>query len=171
MLEIRALQKELIPALVDLAKTTFIQSHGHSASKEDIEHYTSTKINIVELNREYENESNLFHLLYLDNRLIGYSKLCLNASYRLISEDPVAKLERLYLLEDYIGRGFGLELLNFNIELSKSHNQLGMWLYVWIHNDRGIQFYKRAGFEKIGEEDFKISNTHSNPNHIMYLKD
>lgn len=171
MLEIRALDEKSISDLVELAKLTFFQSHGHSASVDDISTYLSEKINLQVLTREFKNPTNLFHLIYKDHRLIGYSKLCLNASYRLISEDPVAKLERLYLLEEYIGRGLGLELLNFNIELSKSHNQLGMWLYVWIHNDRGIQFYKRAGFEKIGEEDFKISNTHSNPNHIMYLKD
>lgn len=170
MLDIRPLEEVLIPSLVELAKTTFVQSHGHSASDSDISAYIESKLNEDEFKREFVNPSNLFHLLYHDNELVGYSKVCFDSPYKVIELQAVTKLERIYVLKEFIGRGMGLKLLNFNMELSKSRLQKGMWLYVWIENIRGINFYQRAGFEIISHEEFKISNTHSNPNHIMYLK-
>ncbi|MEO9209693.1 MAG: hypothetical protein ABI208_01270, partial [Ginsengibacter sp.] len=73
-------------------------------------------------------------------------------------------------LKEFYNLKMGLELMNFNIELSKSDNQVGMWLFVWIENVRALNFYMKNGFEIIGSHDFKISATHSNPNHQMFLK-
>ena len=54
--------------------------------------------------------------------------------------------------------------------LSKKKQQKGIWLAVWVENKRAIKFYQKAGFKIVGKYDFQISKTHSNPNHIMYLK-
>ena len=62
------------------------------------------------------------------------------------------------------------ELFKFNMEFAKQNNQKGIWLAVWIENKRAINFYLKMGFKKVGKFDFKISETHSNPNHILYLK-
>jgi ribosomal protein S18 acetylase RimI-like enzyme len=45
-----------------------------------------------------------------------------------------------------------------------------MWLFVWKENQRAIHFYKKAGFHIIGSYDFRLTETHSNPNHQMLLK-
>jgi ribosomal protein S18 acetylase RimI-like enzyme len=45
-----------------------------------------------------------------------------------------------------------------------------VWLAVWTENHRAIDFYKKIGFKKVGDYDFKISENHSNPNHILYLE-
>jgi ribosomal protein S18 acetylase RimI-like enzyme len=82
----------------------------------------------------------------------------------------VTKLERLYLLKEFYGRNLGAELFNFNLNLSKEAGEKGLWLYVWKGNDRAIRFYQKQGFEIVGSHDFKISETHHNPNHQMFLK-
>ena len=74
------------------------------------------------------------------------------------------------MLKEFYGLCLGLELLNFNIDLSKKNNEAGMWLFVWKENPRAISFYKKAGFEIIGSYDFKLTETHSNPNHQMFSK-
>jgi ribosomal protein S18 acetylase RimI-like enzyme len=81
----------------------------------------------------------------------------------------VTKLERLYVLKEFHHLKLGLELFNFNVELSKKNNQAGMWLFVWTENLKAINFYKKAGFNIVGKYNFKISETHSNPNHQMLL--
>ena len=45
-----------------------------------------------------------------------------------------------------------------------------MWLFVWKENHRAINFYNKAGFKIFGSHDFKLSETHANPNHVMFLK-
>mgnify|MGYP000515969351 CR=1 FL=1 len=55
-------------------------------------------------------------------------------------------------------------------KLCKENKQAGIWLAVWVENQKGISFYKKMGFKKVGDFNFKISETHSNPNHILYLE-
>ena len=64
----------------------------------------------------------------------------------------------------------GAELMKFNINLSIQNNQAGMWLYVWTGNKRAVKFYTKHGFKIIGHFDFKLTDSHSNPNHLMYLE-
>ena len=66
-------------------------------------------------------------------------------------------------------RKLGYQLFDFNVNLSKEHNQNGMWLFVWIENKRAVSFYEKTGFKIIGSHDFFLSKTHSNPNHQMLL--
>ena len=78
-------------------------------------------------------------------------------------------MSRLYLLKAFYGLQLGKELFKFNIEFSKQHKQDGVWLAVWIENQRAIEFYRKMGFKIVGNYDFRISATHTNPNHIMFL--
>ena len=87
-----------------------------------------------------------------------------------IKDPNITKLDRLYLLKEYYGKKLGAKLVDLIIELSKQNHQNGIWLAVWKENQKALNFYLKAGFKIVGEFNFKISETHSNPNHIMYLK-
>jgi len=113
---------------------------------------------------------NIYHLAYYNNKPVGYSKIILTSPHPGIQVKNVTKLERLYLLREFYHLNVGGELLQFNIELSGNNGQLGMWLVVWKENDRAVRFYKKKGFEIIGDYDFKLTASHSNPNYHMLLK-
>ena len=153
--------------LVEIGRRTFVESHGSSASAEDIERYVSETYQEDVIKAELDDPNNLYHVLYHGVQPAGYSKIILNDSHRNIEKPNVTKLERLYLLKEFYGRRSGYELLNFNIELSVKNLQCGMWLFVWKENHRAVRFYERTGFKIIGSHDFRISDTHSNPNHQM----
>jgi ribosomal protein S18 acetylase RimI-like enzyme len=119
---------------------------------------------------ELNNPENIFHIIYYKGQAAGFSKIIFNRPHPLIGSTAITKLERLYLLKEFYNLKLGLTLFEFIISLSKEENQNGIWLFVWTENQRAVSFYKRNGFEIIGNTDFKISETHSNPNHVMYLK-
>jgi ribosomal protein S18 acetylase RimI-like enzyme len=154
--------------LQGLAQTTFIESHGHSASTEDILNYVELHLTINKLRMELEDPNNRFYLLFSSDKLIGYSKIIFNSSYKEQTPQTSAKLERLYLLQDYHGQRLGHKLMEFNIQLAKYNHQTGIWLYVWTENKKAIRFYKKYGFEQIAETYFTISRQHKNPNYILY---
>jgi ribosomal protein S18 acetylase RimI-like enzyme len=79
-------------------------------------------------------------------------------------------MERLYLLKEFYNLGLGKELLNFNIQLAKKNKQLGIWVFVWTENTKAIAFYKKMDFKKVGNHDFVLSPTKTNPNHVLYLE-
>ena len=166
---IRATKKDAV-ILVAIGKQTFIESHGRSADKIDIDSYVHEKYNEGFFKKELAEPANIYHLLYFKEKLAGYSKIIFNCRGQNIAAENIAKLERLYLLQEYHGLHLGQQLFNFNIELAKSNHQSGIWLFVWKENNQAISFYSRNGFQIIGSYDFHISATHVNPNHQMLLK-
>lgn len=156
--------------IAELGKQTFFESHGHSASKKDIEDYISKTYRKELIIKEFENDNVHYHLIYCDGNIAGFSKIVLNTTNKNIEDSVITKLDRIYLLETFYGKKLGVELFNFNVKLSKANKQNGIWLAVWVENKKAIQFYQKMGFKIVGAFDFKISETHTNPNHIMYLE-
>jgi ribosomal protein S18 acetylase RimI-like enzyme len=152
-----------------IGKAAFLVAHGHSAPKKDIDNYVSQNFNEENFKKELSDVKNEYYLIYSDTKIAGYSKVILNSKNENISSKDITLLSRLYLLEAFYGLNLGKELFNFNVNLSKENNQKGIWLAVWVENQRAISFYEKRGFVKVGKFDFKISETHYNPNHIMYL--
>ena len=155
--------------LSEIAKLTFIESHGHSAKSEDINFYISQKHPESIFEEELLNNENIYHIIYHDNVVAGFSNIILNSPYPSSKNQHIAKLERLYLLRKFYGQKLGRRLFEFNINIARQNNQAGIWLYVWKENQQAIVFYKKMGFKIIGSYDFKITETHSNPNHHMLL--
>lgn len=157
-------------ALCELSITTFRESHGHSALEKDIDSYINTKFTIENIKRELSDASNVFHFVYVNEELAGYSKIIYNTAYENLTHSDSTKLERLYVLEKFHGLKIGKQLMDFNLDLVKQNAQSGLWLYVWIENHRAVHFYKNYGFKQIAETDFQISARHYNPNWILSLK-
>ena len=153
-----------------IAPITHMESHGHSAKAEDHEIYITKKLSTEAFFHELTNPDFTYHLIFVDEQPAGYSKIILNANHSLIVEQPVTKLERIYLLKPFYGIEAGKQLFDHNVTFSKNHHQLGMWLHVWVENHRAFAFYNKQGFKIIGRYDFEVSPTHFNPNHVMYLR-
>jgi ribosomal protein S18 acetylase RimI-like enzyme len=156
--------------LSEIAKLTFIESHGSSAKSEDINLYISEKYSEDIFKKELSDKKNTYHIIYHNNHVAGYSNIILNSTYTNSEIENIAKLDRLYLLKEFYNLKLGLDLFEFNINLAKQNNQKGIWLFVWKENQRAVKFYTKSGFIIIGSHDFKISETHSNPNHQMFLR-
>ena len=151
-----------------LAVQTFQESHGHSAGSSDIQEYMALKFTVSAFEAELNDANNLFHLLYIEEELVGYSKIILNSPYMDKTPSNSTKLERLYVLEKFHGTSIGKKLMDFNVQLAKANKQCGLWLYVWTENHRAIRFYEKYGFQKIADTVFQISVRHANPNFILF---
>ena len=147
----------------------FVESHSTSAPKEVLTHYLNQNFTVEKVKQELADTNNSFHIIYHNNVPAGFSKICFNSTHSNISLQKVTKLERLYLLKEYYGLKLGYQLFQFNVQLSKKHNETGMWLFVWVNNEKAINFYNKTGFKIIGKHDFSLNESHSNPNHQMLL--
>ncbi|MGR7813711.1 GNAT family N-acetyltransferase [Lacinutrix undariae] len=153
-----------------IGKEAFSESHGHSASKEDILYFISKAYHTQTIIEDIENKKVAYYLIYSDGELAGFSKIELDSPNENITDLNITKLDRLYLLKAFYGKQLGAKLFDFNVEFSKRNNQKGIWLAVWTENEKGLNFYNKKGFKIVGEHHYKISETHYNPNHIMYLE-
>lgn len=152
-----------------IARQSFIESHGHSASVENITAYVNSKFTFSAFEEELKNLNYIYNHVVRDGQIIGYSKIVFNCESENIEIVNITKLERLYLLQEFHSLKLGQSLLEYNIQLAKQNHQKGIWLYVWKENTRAYHFYLKNGFQIIGEYDFKISANHSNPNYQLFL--
>lgn len=145
-------------------------SHRDSCSAEDMKEFIDSHYNDEAILQELTNPNNIYHLICRDDEPAGFSKIMLNAEHPNIASPNTTKLDRIYLLSDYYGHNLGYQLLQHNIQLSRQHNQQGMWLFTWQNNHRAVNFYKRNGFDIIGEHKFRVTDTHYNPHFQMLLR-
>ena len=149
---------------------SLIESHGHSAPAAIMESYRDEKFTIAALAKELADPANIFHVIYHNGQAAGYSKIIYRQPVAQVAQQRLTKLERLYLLKEYYSLKLGHHLLQFNIDLSRSQGEEGMWLYVWKGNERALRFYERTGFTIIGDGWFRLTDSHANPNWQMLLR-
>lgn len=106
--------------------------------------YNSDKI-LAELN----DENSEFFYFVLNEKPIGYLKLNFKSQ---IGIDGL-EIERIYFDINYVGKGFGSNLLNFGIEKAKHLGRENVFLKVMNCQISAIKFYEKHGFKEIGSID------------------
>jgi predicted GNAT family acetyltransferase len=72
------------------------------------------------------------------------------------------ELNRLYVEQKAIGRGYGSALMTASLEEAIARDCDTLWLGVWEHNTRAQAFYQRWGFKPVGTQTFVLRRRHSN---------
>lgn len=165
---VKASQKDAA-LLTEMARQTFVESHAISAAAADIEFYINQKYTLPVMEQELESDQNHYSIIYFKKKPVGFSNIVFDSPYPGSEVMNMSKLDRIYILQEYHGKKLGRALFDYNVKLAKENFQAGIWLYTWTENHQAIRFYQRNGFTIIGKFDFKISETHTNPNHRMYL--
>ena len=141
-----------------LARITYVESHGHFIDdKNDLQKYCEHAFSIKKTIEDLKDKNNLFHIAYVDSFPVGYSKTALNKPFEDKTEESSCKLERIYILSDFIPMKIGQPFLDHIIGEVKERNATSMWLSVYIKNERGIRFYKKNEFNNIGETSFMLN--------------
>ena len=169
MISIIRATKNDIASIVNIGSVSVTEAHKESCSAAILSEYIHKNYNYDAIQKELEDEGNIYHIIHYDDKPVGFSKIVLNAKYGNIQNEHVAKLDRIYLLKPYHGFKLGYELLKFNCAFSKNNNQTGIWLFTWVGNTRAIDFYTRMGFSIVGNHEFHVAQSHYNRNHHMFL--
>lgn len=170
MIKIKKATSRDVEELSRVSEEAFYVPHKDVIPKNIMDAYLLNSFNKETLLKEIKNPKFQYYLLYRNEVLAGFSKIIIDTKNEHINEIHVTKMERLYLLEEFYGLGLGNKLFQYNLKLAKEQNQKGIWLYVWIKNYRAIDFYKKAGFKKIADYDFPISETETRINDVLYLE-
>jgi ribosomal protein S18 acetylase RimI-like enzyme len=145
-------------ALAKLAGDTFTMTFAHLYPREDLEAYLAKSYGEAIQREEIEDPSVATWLAEQNGELVGYAQ----AGPMDMKVDHAAadrELYRLYVVADAKGAGVAHELMRCVVEWTKSDGAAALWLSVWENNERAQRFYKRYGFEHVGEHKFMVGNT------------
>ena len=155
---IKQLETQDLSALVSIAKQTFYETFASSNSKEDMHQYLNTAFHPEKLLSEMLHPNTLFFGIFLNSELVGYLKLNeADAQTEQCIENSM-EIERIYILKEYIGYGFGKLLFNLALEKGKQAYKSALWLGVWEKNERAIQFYQNLGFVAFNTHTFCVGS-------------
>lgn len=84
---------------------------------------------------------------------IGYAKINWRRS-EPITQAVGAELQKIYFRASATGKGHGAKLLGFVVTESLQRGQAIVWLDVLKSNHAAQRFYRKLGFEPIGETSF-----------------
>ena len=145
-LRIEKVSSNNIDELQKISRDTFFESFVTSTSEENMQHYLENNFSKEQLTKEIEHNDSEFYFAILENEVIGYLKINYSAAQTELKDDHTLEVERVYVRNNYYGKGVGQQLLDYAIQIAKQKNMQLVWLGVWENNHRAISFYKKNGF-------------------------
>lgn len=159
MINIKTAKVTDAEVLALLGRITYSESHGHFIDdKNDLLKFLNNSFSITEIKNQLKNTNNLFYILYVDDFPVGYTKLVLNELHENVKANSSCRLEKIYILNDFLPLKLGQHLFDFIVGKAIEHQFKNIWLSVYIKNFRAINFYKKNGFEITGTLDYIVNN-------------
>ena len=144
--------------LTALSIDTFCETFAPYNKKEDMDKYISEEMNLTRITEELNDDNNIFFLASDNGIPIGYAKVRGTKIPEALKNNSPLEIERIYVLQKNQDMKTGSALMQHCIDyaLSKQYNVI--WLGVWEHNLKAIDFYKRWGFALFGSHLFRLGD-------------
>ena len=144
--------------LVQLSRSTFIDSFASMNTEEDLRQYLDDNLTLDNLIDEFSNPNTEFYFAKLGLETVGYLKLNTRPAQNELTDENCLELERMYIKKEYQGNNFGASLLSFVLQEAHIQELEFIWLGVWEKNLGARLFYQRHGFEQFSSHEFKLGN-------------
>ncbi len=149
-----------IPTLQQLAHLIWHSHYPGIISEEQIKYMLGLMYSANVIHEEIST-GHTWILLQYEEQPIGL------ASFHPEPETESVKLNKLYLLPDYHGKGYGQKILSYIIDCSRNLNTKKLYLTVNKNNTKAINAYIRAGFFKESEVVTDIGNGYVMDDFVM----
>lgn len=149
---------EEIDELRVLSILTFHQSFSQFNKKENLHHYYARAFSREQLLEELNNTKSKFYWAKKDGQHIGYLKINWGEAQTEDLGPEAMEIQRIYLIEEMRGRGYGAKLLKHAEEIAVAEKYKTLWLGVWEINTSSIKFYKKCGFVVFDQHDFPFGD-------------
>lgn len=157
-IKIEPVKNNEVQILSDIGARCFYDTFHEDNTAENMRLSLQQSFNTDVLGAELRNPNNYFFFARIENEIAGYLKLSNSNPPGEIKESDAVEIARIYAVKDKIGYGVGKSMLEFAFSFAKQHNKKTIWLGVWEHNKRAIDFYYKHGFEKVSEQIFMLGN-------------
>jgi ribosomal protein S18 acetylase RimI-like enzyme len=146
------------PELSQLGATTFRETFEAENTAEDMAGYLAEAFTPERQKAEIRDPSNVMLVAAEGRRLIGYAQLASGPAPRAVRAPSPIELKRFYVSRAWQGRGVAQLLMTSVLQAARAREAETLWLGVWERNPRAIAFYRKYGFERVGEHTFMLGN-------------
>lgn len=144
--------------LTELGARTFYEAYTHSLPAGQLAEFIPTIFSPELQAAELADPATSFFVAEIDGTAVGYVTL---QDESVADANPGArnlKLARIYLSQDWTGRGIGSALMEASLAEAARLGFDTISLEVWERNERARAFYRKWGFVEAGSVTFRFGN-------------
>jgi len=149
-------------SLAALAHRTFYETYVSDTDPRDMATHLARSYSPAIQLAEINDPAMRTLLAVRDEIMLGYVQVRLNdprhAEPTCVTGANPMEIWRFYVDRPWHGRGIAQRLMHEAIELAKSLGAKTIWLGVWERNPRAIAFYRKCGFQHIGDHQFLFAD-------------
>jgi diamine N-acetyltransferase len=147
-----------VDELLQLSRKIFYDSFHDQNTPENMKAYMDMAYKRNQLLSELFNPLSEHYFICEDEKKIGFLKLNRSGAQSDLQDPESLELQRIYIDEQYQGRGLGAMLLQKAKDRARETQMNTIWLGVWEKNPDAIRFYQRHGFEIFGSHQFVMGD-------------
>lgn len=144
-------------ALAKIGRETFIDKFGHLYAADDLDAFLETSHTPGYYRALLDNpQSRVWKAALPGGKLAGYA---VAGRLGLPVADPLPdalELERLYIDKDHRAQGLGGRFMDAFFDWARDNGDPVTYVGVFSENFGAQNFYRRYGFEKVGEYEFPV---------------
>lgn len=143
-------------SLAKLAECTFRDTFRVDNVPTNIELHCANNFGADIQRREILDPNCITLLADVDGSLVAFAQVQLRSAKQCVSAKRPSELFRLYVLGDWLGRGIAHDVMAKVLATVANEGADVVWLGVWEQNPRAIAFYRKYGFEVVGDHEFQL---------------
>ena len=155
--------------LAALAERLFVDAFGAMNAPDDLRLFLAKTYSPELQLAELRDADRVAWIAEANGKPVGYAMARRDSASPHVSARCPAELQRIYADPSWHGRGVGGALLRASVEQAREWGCDVLWLGVWERNPRGIAFYEKWGFRRVGEHRFVVGTDPQN-DHVMALR-
>jgi ribosomal protein S18 acetylase RimI-like enzyme len=160
---VRPARADEADAIAALAAVTFPLACPPSSTPEDHAAFITANLTTAHFAAHLADAARDLLVADDDGTLVGYTLLVAGEPYdagvaALVPLRPAVELSKCYVLPGRHGGGVAAPLMTASLDAARARGAAGVWLGVNGENLRAQAFYRRSGFEPVGERTFQVGD-------------
>lgn len=145
--------------LSGLAAKTFFETFAHTTTAENMDSYLADAYSPEKQASEIADPDNTVFIAESEQgELVGFTYVGSGETLECVSGPNVLELKRIYVAAAWQGHGVAQSLMNAALNAAAARGAQTIWLGVWENNGRALGFYRKYGFERVGEHTFMVGD-------------
>jgi len=142
--------------LADLGRRTFAETFEAFNAPEDLARFYAETYTEALQAGELADPEGLYVVAEVAGEGIGFARIRRGEVPHCVTGPEPVELQRIYVLRAWHGLKAGPALLERCLDEARAWGGRTLWLGVWEHNHRALAFYRRHGFEAVGDHEFRV---------------
>jgi len=140
--------------LASIAAVSFYEAYFEQDDSHDLSNYLVENFSPSVISADLAASESTYLVAFRGAKAVGYAKLRDGEIHESVTSLDAIELQRCYLIERVWGTGIGDILLDRCLAEARAIGKQVLWLGVWEENQRGLSFYRKHGFERVGTLTF-----------------